>query len=148
MLPSTIAFVHSHEDGYPRAWHTDALDYSNVNSLKSLNIAFVQRNGYANLRCIAIPGCPDEIQPFRDEYGESRAEERAYAKAWQYIFDNDDVPRIVGTPWCAQFAVSRDQVRKRPRAFYVRAQQWLMDVGLDDATLGRVFEYMWHIIFG
>ncbi|CAD0110941.1 unnamed protein product [Aureobasidium uvarum] len=66
-LPSTIAFVHPHEDGYPRAWHTDADHYSNIKSLSTLRTEFVQSNGYANLRCIAIPGCPDEIQPFREE---------------------------------------------------------------------------------
>ncbi|KAG9635931.1 hypothetical protein KCU64_g14818, partial [Aureobasidium melanogenum] len=51
-LPSTIAFVHAHEG----AWHIDADGYSNIKSLSSLNIDFVQSNGYANLRCIANPG--------------------------------------------------------------------------------------------
>ena len=54
-LPSIVAFVHPHRDGYPAAWHNDASNYDNVNSLKALNIDFVQRNGYANLRCIWIP---------------------------------------------------------------------------------------------
>lgn len=147
-LPSTIAFVHSHEDGWPRAWHTDATDHSNVKSLNSLNTEFVQKNGYANLRCLAIPGCPDEMQPFREPYEEAREEEHAYSKAWRYIFENDEVPTVIGTPCCAQFSVSREQVHQRPRTFYLRAHQWLLDADLDDATTGRVFEYMWHIIFG
>jgi len=99
-LPSTIAFVHPHEDGYPRAWHTDADGYSNVKSLSTLRIEFVQSSGYANLRCIAIPGCPDEIQPFREEA--DRSTEHVYADAWRQIFGNDDVPHIIGTPCCAQ----------------------------------------------
>ena len=148
-LPSTIAFVHPHEDGYPRAWHTDADGYSNVRSLSSLRIEFVQSNGYANLRCIAIPGCPDEIQPFRKEFdNEDRRAEQALADAWKQIFGNDDVPHVIGTPCCAQFAVSRDQVRRRSLEFYVGALKWLHDTALDDATSGRVFEYIWHIIFG
>ena len=58
------------------------------------------------------------------------------------------MPHVIGTPCCAQFAVSRDQVRKRPLEFYVGALKWLHDTALDDATSGRVFEYIWHIIFG
>ncbi|KAL1297396.1 hypothetical protein AAFC00_004932 [Neodothiora populina] len=151
-LPVTIAFVHSHEDGYPRAWHTDAKDHSNAQSLNSLNIDFVQRNGYTNLCCIATPGCPDELQPFRqhsqglcDDHCEA---EKVYAAAWRHIFENDEVPTIIGTPSCAQFAVSREQVLERPRVLYMRAHQWLMATDLEDSISGRVFEYMWHIMFG
>lgn len=34
-LPPVSAFIHSHKDGYPKAWHTDAEGYSNVVSLKN-----------------------------------------------------------------------------------------------------------------
>lgn len=147
-LPSTIAFVHSHEAGYPKAWHTDSPSYSNVNSLHALNIDFVQRNGFANLRCIGVPGCPDELQPFREPYEDHRTAEHAYSDVWKYVFNNTDIPRTVATPCCAQFAVSKKQVQSRPREFYVRALQFLRDTELDDDTSGRVFEYMWHIMFG
>lgn len=147
-LSSTIAFVHPHERGYPQAWHTDAPDYSNVYSLRTLNVDFVQRNGYANLRCNPNPGCPDEIQPFREPHDESRTHECAFPEAWKYIFENEDVPYVSATPCCAQFAVSREQVLKRPLSFYLRAHQWLINSPLDDDTSGRVFEYLWHIIFG
>lgn len=148
-LPSTIAFVHAHEDGYPRAWHTDADGYSNVKSLSSLRAGFVQSNSYVNLRYIAVPGCPGDIQPFREkDDNEDRRTEHAIAHAWQLIFGNDNVPHIIGTPCRAQFAVSRDQVRKRPLEFYAGALDWLHDTPLDDDTSGRVFEHIWHIIFG
>jgi hypothetical protein len=138
-LPLTIAFVHPHEDGYPRAWHTDADGYSNVKSLSSLQTDFVQRNGYANLRCIGNPGCPDDIQPFRND--EDRQAEHEVVDAWKKLFGNDDVPEVIGVPCCAQFAVSRDQVHKRPLKFYVNALKWLHETPLDDDTSGRVFEY-------
>lgn len=141
-LPSTIAFVHPHEDGYPRAWHTDAVDHSNVDSLSSLQTNFVQSNGYAHLRCMDIPGSPGDIQPFReDHYEEHRRAEHATVDAWKQVFGNDDVPKIIGAPCCAQFAVSRDQVHKRPLDFYVGALKWLHETPLDDATSGRVFEH-------
>ncbi|KAG9760249.1 hypothetical protein KCU73_g2984, partial [Aureobasidium melanogenum] len=144
-LPSTIAFVHAHEG----AWHIDADGYSNVKSLSSLNIDFVQSNGYANLRCIANPGCPDGVRPFHDYHdADDRRAEHAIADVWREIFGNNDVPEVIGATCCAQFAVSRDQVRKRPLDFYVGALKWLYETPLDDATSGRVFEHIWHIIFG
>ncbi|THY18793.1 hypothetical protein D6D00_07968 [Aureobasidium pullulans] len=148
LLPSTVAFVHSHEFGWLKAWHTDAARHSNVESLNSLNTNFVQRNGYANLRCIPNPGCPDEVRPFREPVDESKTTEVAFAAAWRDIFGNDDVPEVIGVACCAQFAVSRDQILKRTRDEYIRMHQWLMNTELDDSTSGRVFEYLWHIIFG
>ncbi|KAG9736719.1 hypothetical protein KCU98_g18230, partial [Aureobasidium melanogenum] len=147
-LPMIIAFVHPRKCTYPQAWHTDAESHSNVESLTSLNTSFFLSNGYANLRCIAIPGYPDEIQPFREEHREGGSAEHAFGDAWNQIFRNNGVPKVVGTPCCAQFAVSRDQVYKRPLEFYVGALRWSHDTPLDNATTGRVFEYLWHVIFG
>ncbi|KAI5198345.1 hypothetical protein E4T38_07536 [Aureobasidium subglaciale] len=147
-LPSTVAFVHSHEFGWLRAWHTDAKRHSNVESLNSLNIKFVERNGYANLRCVPNPGCPDEVRPFRDPVDTTKTTEVAFAAAWKDIFGNDDVPEVIGVACCAQFAVSREQIMKRTKGEYVRMHRWLMNTELDDQTSGRVFEYLWHIVFG
>lgn len=147
-LHTTVAFVHSHELGWPNAWHTDADHHSNVVSLNSLNVDFVQRNGYANLRCLPSPGCPDEIHPFRVAMDESKTTEIAFAAAWREIFNNDDVPEVVGVACCAQFAVSKQQILQRTKEEYLRMHAWLMSTELDDQTSGRVFEYLWHIIFG
>jgi hypothetical protein len=147
-LPSTIAFIHPHKDGYPIAWHTDNPEHSNVVSLQSLNIDFIQSNGYANLRCIRDPGCPHEVMPFRDPPEEHRTIEAAMPDAWRDLFDNTDVPHILATPCCAQFAVSSKQVQKRPLAEYQKYYTWLMETPLKDETSGRVFEYLWHILFG
>lgn len=108
-LPSTIAFVHPHKDGYPIAWHTDNPEHSNVVSLQALNIDFIQRNGYANLRCVQDPGCPHEVMPFRDPPEEHRTIEAAMPDAWRDLFNNTGVPHILATPCCAQFAVSSKQ---------------------------------------
>ena len=147
-LPSTIAFVHPHKDGYPLAWHTDNAEHSNVLSLRALNTDFIQRNGYANLRCIPDPGCPHEVMPFRDPPEEHRTIEAAMPSAWQELFGNTDVPHILATPCCAQFAISSKQVHMRPLEDYQKYYKWLMDTPLKDETSGRVFEYLWHIIFG
>lgn len=147
-LPSTIVFIHSHEKGWPKAWHTDNNNYDNAEALSRLNINFVQRNGYANLRCIADPGCPAEIQPFRDPPEDHRTVEHVMPKAWEELFGNTRVPSIIATPCCGQFAVSREQVLKRQRDEYEAYLDWLRRTPLDDETSGRVFEYLWHIIFG
>ncbi|MCJ1320017.1 hypothetical protein MMC15_005353 [Xylographa vitiligo] len=147
-LPSTVVFLHSHKDGWPEAWHTDVKDYNNVISVQKLRLDSVQNNGYINLRCVPVPGCPDEIQPFRDPPEGHRASEHATEAAWKYMFGNVDVPKVIGVACCSQFAVSRKQVLSRPRADYERYLKWLMETPLDDAVSGRVLEYFWHMIFG
>jgi hypothetical protein len=146
-LPSTIAFLHPHKDGWPVAWHTDAEDHSNVISLQTLNINFVQRNGYVNLRCLGDPGCPQEVMPFRDPPEEHRTTELAMADAWRNSFNNSDVPQILATPCCAQFAVSSRQVRERSLDEYKAYYKWLIDTPLNDYISGRIFEYLWHVLF-
>ncbi|KAF2450958.1 hypothetical protein P171DRAFT_349117 [Karstenula rhodostoma CBS 690.94] len=147
-LPSTIAFIHPHKDGYPAAWHTDNDEHSNAASLRALNINFVQSNGYANLRCVHDPGCPHEVMPFRNPPEDHRTTEAAMADAWRELFNNTDVPHVLATPCCAQFAVSSKQVQKRPLDEYKKYYTWLMETPLKDETSGRVFEYLWHILFG
>lgn len=114
MLPPTIVFLHPHLQGWPQAWHTDATSYNNVNSITSLRIDYVQEHGHANMRCIYSSGCPDEIQPFRND--STRTSELAFAEAWTYMFGGNynEVPETVATPCCSQFAVSMAQVLKRP----------------------------------
>lgn len=147
-LPSTIAFLHSHRDGYPGGWHTDAPGYDNVASLNSLRLDYVQQHGYANLRCIHVPGCPDDLQPFRQPYDEERKWEHAMPEAWEYMFGNaTEVPQAIGVPCCSQFAVSEMQVLSRPREDYIRYRNWLLETPLEDYDSGRVMEYLWHIIF-
>ncbi|KKA17579.1 hypothetical protein T310_8486, partial [Rasamsonia emersonii CBS 393.64] len=147
-LPSIIVFLHSHRDGYPRAWHTEFEEHDNVLNVRMLQLDFIQRNGYANLRCNFIPGCPDEIQPFRNPRDEWRTAEHAFADAWRALFNNSDIPEVVATPCCSQFAVSSAQVRKRPLSSYIWFQKWLLETELPDDVSGRIMEYLWHIIFG
>lgn len=155
-LPSTIVFVHSHKDGWPEAWHTDTFTYSNVDSIRSLQLEYVQKHGYANLRCQESPGCPDEIQPFRSGASSSsdptqhpgQYAEKFYAQAWEELFNNTSVPPVVAAPCCSQFAVSRAQVLKRPKTDYDRFYRWVLNTPLSDDVVARIMEYTWHIIFG
>ncbi|KAF2801667.1 uncharacterized protein BDZ99DRAFT_402837, partial [Mytilinidion resinicola] len=149
-LPSIMVFLHSHRNHDHGSRDVGDLNFDNVASVKALNIDFVHQTGYVNLRCIQSPGCPAEIQPFRpaDELSDLRPQERAMVSAWNELFGNFDVPKIIASPCCAQFSVSRDQVLKRSKDEYQRYLKWLLDTPLNDATSGRIFEYLWHIIFG
>ncbi|EXJ81471.1 hypothetical protein A1O3_07763 [Capronia epimyces CBS 606.96] len=147
-LPEIMVFLHPHLMGWPQAWHTDSPDYSNVDSVRSLRLDYVREHGYANMRCLHIPGCPDEVRPFRND--PARAYELAFADAYTYLFggNHSTVPHTIGAACCSQFAVSKDQVQARPRTDYVRYQKWLIDTELPDDVSGRVMEYTWHMIFG
>lgn len=148
-FPSTVTFLHSHRDGWPGGWHTDATGYDNVISLQTLNVSYVQDAGYANLRCLHIPGCPDEIQPFRDPLDSDRDAEHAMLEAWSFIFGHTSaVPQTISAACCSQFAVSRDQILARSLQEYRRIREWLLQTPLSDDASGRVLEYLWHIIFG
>ena len=149
-FPETVAFVHSHRDGYPKAWHNDADNYDNVKSLRSLKLDFVQKNGYANLRCNWVPGCPSEIEIQNPVKGdEKKAEQRrAMIEGWSNIFNNTAVPPMFGVACCSQFAVSRSQVLKRTLTEYKSMQNWVLTTNSTDAMSGRVMEYLWHVVFG
>lgn len=159
-LPSTIAFLHSHRAGFFMAWHVDAPLHDNVAAMRALQLDFVQRNGYVNLRCNWNPGC----------MAADRLNRHVTEQVWAEIFDGTSTPPLnattsparaavpqqkflakpkeIGAACCAQFAVSREQVLQRPREDYIRFRQWVIDTDKDDASSGRVMEFLWHVIFG
>ncbi|RDW74303.1 DUF3431 domain-containing protein [Aspergillus mulundensis] len=168
-LPSTIAFIHSHRSGFLSAWHVDAPLHDNVAALRSLQLDFVQQNGYVNLRCNPNPGCTQKhgythnphvtdavwtdifegtstpplnsTEASADERGSDPLRIQAEPRALK-------IPAQVAAACCAQFAVSRAQVLQRPREDYIKIRQWVIDTERSDASSGRVMEYLWHVIFG
>ncbi|KAL1639774.1 hypothetical protein SLS58_007672 [Diplodia intermedia] len=143
--PSTVAFIHSHKD---RFWHAAGMPArSNMVALRALNTDYVQQTGFANLRCTLGPGCPAEVQPYRQDTPANRPYEKNMTTVWEHFFGTP-CPEVIAAPCCAQFAVSRNQIMARPVSDYVLYRQWLMETELDDDNSGRVFEYLWHILFG
>ncbi|KAL2176423.1 uncharacterized protein P884DRAFT_203114 [Thermothelomyces heterothallicus CBS 202.75] len=135
------------------AWHNDDPDYDALPTLRNLNLSYVRSSGYANLRCIWILGCPVEIAPHADaapagDGGRKLTTKEIFKQAFEELMPGVQVPEKVGVSCCSQFAVSREAVRARPREDYVRWRDWLLQTPLADDLSGRVFEYMWHIIFG
>ena len=54
----------------------------------------------------------------------------------------------VGQACCAQFAVSGERVRERPRKDYERVREWVLRTEMADAGSGRVMEFLWQVVFG
>lgn len=213
-LPSNILFIHAERF----QWHNDDPDYDGLPLLRKLRIPYLQREGYVNLRCVWVIGCPSEIKPFAGirhrkvtkaelakELGEDiealglgdadaeteiyleeaagdsggpgqatgkmaadkvdggdnswlaneaedseppsdhRDTKNSYAAAFELLMPELlPVPDVVGVSCCAQFAVTREAVRRRPKADYVRYRDWLLHTELKDEISGRVLEYTWH----
>ncbi|KAL4870388.1 hypothetical protein BDV12DRAFT_207828 [Aspergillus spectabilis] len=176
-LPSTIAFIHAHRAGFLMAWHVDAPMHDNAAALRSLQLDFVQRTGYVNLRCNRNPGCTDleshkgnqhvtkqiftevfegtstpllnsSTSPSPIPTKHSHEGEEPLQRHTQKTIKPLQFPPQISAACCAQFAVSRAQVLQRPRADYIKVRQWVIDTELSDAASGRVMEYLWHVIFG
>lgn len=156
-LPEVMAFVHSARAPETGGWHNDGPGKDTVLGLRALQLGTVLLRGYVNLRCVTWPGCDRMLYPH--ERGEDRDDkdkppdvlptEAIFADAWRGIFGpHSIVPEVVGVACCAQFAVSREAVLRRRLKDYVAYRDWLLNTRLDDGLSGRVFEYLWHVIFG
>lgn len=69
------------------------------------------------------------------------------AQAWAELFPGVAVPDVLAQPCCAQFALSRERILSIPKKDYIFYRDWLLETSLNDETSGRVFEYLWHVIF-
>ena len=124
-----------------------------VPPLKNLQLPYVNKVGYANMRCSWTIGCPTEIRPEKKitkveaalEADNQRANtEAAYSYAFRQLFPDKEVPEAVGVHCGAQFALSRWKVLERPKEDYIRYRDWLYNTPLEDSVSGRILEYSWH----
>ena len=138
-LPSIIVFLHPHESGFLSAWHTDTPLHSNVDALNALQLSYVQKNGYVNLRCNHNPGCLEKHWQNKHITNDS----------WVEFFGHkSEKPKHIAAPCCAQFAVSRNKVLERTLEEYKRYCEWLLRTEETNRVAGQIFEYSWHMIFG
>ncbi|KAI3317368.1 hypothetical protein HD806DRAFT_515294 [Xylariaceae sp. AK1471] len=146
-LPRNVLFLHASRF----AWHNDDPDYDALPTLRNFRLPYLQQSGYVNLRCVWVIGCPSEIRPAHDEAHRDDAKlmaKNVYKKSFEELLPEVPVPDLVAVSCCSQFGVTRETIRSRPRADYIRYREWLLATPLDDALNGRVFEFAWHIIFG
>ena len=142
-LPDYMLFIHAQR----YQWHNDDPLYDGVNMLRDLQIPYLEREGYVNLRCTRSPGCSQEIRPWEDtDSGDPLLQSPGsyYKDAYMDLFPGKLVPRKVGVSCCAQFSVTRVRILERRRTEYENYRSWILDTPLNDAMCGRVFEYSWH----
>lgn len=127
-------------------WHNDDPDYDGYGVLSKLQFQHVKDEGYASLRCAWKQGCPYEVRPYADLESTVRgsAHKRSYKQAFEELLPGVEVPKTVGAPCCAQFAVTRETIQSRAKPDYARWRRWLLETELNDDVSGRTFEYLWH----
>lgn len=143
-LADVNIFMHSHR----YAWHNDQLlDRDAVQMVNRLSPERVQREGYMNMRCDWLPGCPNWLDISATELNRNKKEEVEIAGIWPELFPGEPIPHVLAQSCCSQFAVSRDRIRALPKARYVHLRNWLMRTPLRDSISGRIWEYVWHFVF-
>ena len=148
-FPDVVLFIHPHET----AWHNDILnDLSMPTTIERLNLNHVVRQGYFNTRCHLDPGCPNwlTVDQWRWKYDlKHKPEEPSLSTEVFHEMHGQEVavPRWISQPCCAQFAVSGERILGRPREFYERYRQWIIDTELGDETSGRLMEYSYQYLF-
>ncbi|KAF7188335.1 hypothetical protein HII31_10399, partial [Pseudocercospora fuligena] len=145
-LPWMTVFVHGHFI----SWHqSDTI----TNLIRTLNRTALAQVGYVPLRCDWYPSCSKEIRPQHHDAvywgpGVKRKEtEFAIAGNWRQLFPGEKLPETISSVCCAQFAVTRAAIRRRPRDDYIRMREWLIHTLLEDEVSGRVLEKLWAYIF-
>ncbi|KAI9368115.1 hypothetical protein BJX61DRAFT_240919 [Aspergillus egyptiacus] len=143
-LPDSILFIHSQR----YQWHNDDPYYDGVPMLRNYQLPYLEKQGYVNLRCAWVLGCPEEIHPLTDTHREAVHAGEYFKKGFMELFPGEEVPEAVGVSCCAQFGVTSWKIRERPKSDYERYRKWLMYTDLTDDLSGRIMEYSWHMIFG
>ncbi|KAF2757811.1 hypothetical protein EJ05DRAFT_477026 [Pseudovirgaria hyperparasitica] len=145
-LPDDVVFIHPTRF----QWHNDDPDYDGLRMLRLFRLSYLRKEGYVNMRCVWVLGCPNEIKPLQQE-GHHRDAVHAgevYKKAFEDLFPQKPVPAAIGVSCCAQFAATKEKILENPKREYQRYRQWILDTDHADDISGRIFEYSWHIIFG
>lgn len=136
--------MHAHQ----YTWHNDDLLGNNaVNVVKHLSVDRVLRLGYVSLRCTLRPGCPSHLHPAHAVKSLNHPEEIFWPRAWRELFPFDPIPNTVSQSCCGQFAVSKARIRGHSLAHYRHFRDWLITTELEDSISGRIWEYLWQILF-
>lgn len=146
-LPWATLFVHGHRND---SWHQED---DMLNLMEGLNRVALARQGYISLRCDWYPSCPAEMHPEGHDAvvwgseAQQKATQAALAGNWRLMFPDAPMPETLAAPCCAQFAVTRQAILRRSKAYYEHLREWLLGSALTDEISGRVFEKLWAYIF-
>ena len=143
-LPGILIFMHAHRWTH----HNNALlAYDAAEMIRRLNSDYVMREGYVNMRCHWLPGCPEWLHPGDPRESLEKQEEVVLSKCWSELFPSDPLPTALGQACCAQFALSKERVLSIPLSRFVFYRDWITRTPLSDYISGRVWEYSWQFLF-
>lgn len=141
-LPNYMLFLHAAR----YQWHNEDPMYDGVPPIQNLQLPYVDEEGYVNMRCTWLLGCPSEIHPagYSSKTDGVAETNEAYPEVMKVLLPGTPVPEAVGVHCGAQFAVSKKMILQRPLSDYQKIRDWLWETSLPDNVSGRVLEYMWH----
>lgn len=158
-LPEFIIFHHGHR----RAWHQPE---PTPMKLRALNLSSLAHDHYINLRCAHLPGCTADtyIDLVHVDPKDLRQQAHMLPRFWNTMFGQESVwdlgpkPSNVSVTCCAQFAVTREAIRRRPLAFWVNYRRPLerdleeyvpiWGPQTNSYSIGICYEKLWHMVFG
>jgi hypothetical protein len=145
--PYTI-FIHGNEDN----WHNDVGGPKTYNQLPSLRFDAIDANGYVNLRCLSIPGCPNNLNPSVMEKVDADYQYLIddFPEIYSELFgvDPSAAPTKLGHPCCGQFAVTKTRIQARLWEDYHRLLLWVDKAEWsDNFGIGWMMEKLWHVVF-
>jgi hypothetical protein len=143
-LPEVVFFHHDHQ----KAWHQEMRSEEEVSRLRT---SYVLEKGFVSARC--LPGCENVIQLVdytidMTVFSYHGREAHLATLLKTFLDPSEVVPKKLAAPCCAQFATSRQAIRRRTREWWVRLREWLIATPLDTKSCGRLLEHTWHIWLG
>lgn len=147
-LPDISIFTHASESG----WHNDAIfDMKVSRAIEHLDLDEVKSRKYVNIKIGHMNGCPAWINTtisFQSPGYDTLKPEEAYVKAaFEENFGGREIREIFASPCCSQFAVTKEAIRRNPRAQYKEHVEWLLRQPLGDHISGRIWEHLWQYLF-
>ena len=143
-LPDIVIFMHAHR------WaehNNEVLDYDAVQMIQRLSSTYVRKQGYVNMRCDWVPGCPEWLHPSSKQEDLKKQEEAVLSKCWGELFPLDPLPWSLAQACCAQFAVSQERILSIPLSQFIFYRDWMLATPLSNYISGRIWEYLWHFVF-
>ena len=145
-LPEKVFFVHGHYNG----WH----QLINIDDILS-SLYWENVTTFTNLRsCSFYP--ETKIRFWTDKIVRGKGDQSLFNAMflfWQefgmarFGFPQMTNDTVIESYCCSQFLVDKDSIRRLPVGFYLELRSFLMNSKWHKWSLGRVFEYIWHIIF-
>lgn len=143
-LPDVVIFMHAHRWTHH---NNELLGNDATQMIRRLSNAHVSRQGYVNMRCRWVPGCPEWLHPDSRDENLSKQEEAVLLDSWNELFPSRPLPVTLSQPCCAQFALSRQRIHSIPLSQFTFFRDWILRTPLSDYISGRIWEYSWQYLF-